>query len=101
VLAEVVLALGYIIGKKGRAPIAARSSSGCPVERDLPVVVDGRARVVSHIDGEPTASVNLSSSLFLRLAGGREDASEALGRIEFGGDQALGRQLATNLAYTI
>ena len=102
-LAEVVLALGYIIGKKGRAPdgssVLIRLSG--PVERDLPVVVDGRARVVAHIDGEPTASLSLSSSLFLRLAGGREDASEALGRIEFGGDQALGHQLATNLAYTI
>jgi uncharacterized protein (TIGR03083 family) len=102
-LAEVVLALGYIIGKKGRAP------DGCsvlirltgPVERDLPVVVDGRARVVPRIEGEPTASLMLPSSLFLRLAGGREDADKALGRIRLGGDEALGRQLATNLAYTI
>jgi uncharacterized protein (TIGR03083 family) len=102
-LAEVVLALGYIIGKKGCAP------DGCsvlirltgPVERDLPVVVDGRARVVPRIEGEPTASLMLPSSLFLRLAGGREDAGKALGRIRLGGDEALGRQLATNLAYTI
>ena len=102
-LAEVVLALGYIIGKKGGAP------DGCsvlirltgPVERDLPVVVDGRARVVPRIEGEPTASLMLPSSLFLRLAGGREDAGKALGRISLGGDEVLGRQLATNLAYTI
>ena len=102
-LAEVVLALGYIIGKKGRAPdgssVLIRLTD--PVERELPVVVDGRARVVARIDGEPTASLDMSSSLFLRLAGGREDASEAVGRIEFGGDEALGHQLATNLAYTI
>jgi uncharacterized protein (TIGR03083 family) len=102
-LAEVVLALGYIVGKRGRAPdgssVLIRLTG--PVERDLPVVVDGRARVVAQIDGEPTASLCLSSSLFLRLAGGREDATEALGRIEFGGDEALGRQLASNLAYTI
>ncbi len=102
-LDEVVLALGYIIGKHGRAPDGSSvliTLSG-PVERDLHVVVDGRARVVPAIDGEPTASLDLSSSLFLRLAGGREDAEAALGRIRFGGDQALGRQLATNLAYTI
>ncbi len=102
-LDEVVRALGYIIGKKGRAPdgssVLIRLSG--PVERDLRVVVDGRARVVTALDGEPTASLDLSSSLFLRLAGGREDAQDALGRIELGGDQALGRQLATNLAYTI
>jgi hypothetical protein len=37
----------------------------------------------------------------MRLAGGREDAESALDRIELGGDQALARQLATSLAYTI
>ena len=102
-LDEVVLALGYIIGKKGRAPdgssVLIRLTG--PVERDLPVVVDGRARVVPTLNGEPTASLDLSSSLFLRLAGGREDARAALGRIRLGGDQELARQLATNLAYTI
>jgi uncharacterized protein (TIGR03083 family) len=102
-LAEVVLALGYIIGKRGRAPdgssVLIRLTG--PVQRDLAVVVDGRARVVPRIEGEPTASVSLPSSLFLRLAGGREDAGAALGRIELSGDEALGRQLATNLAYTI
>jgi uncharacterized protein (TIGR03083 family) len=103
VLAEVMLALGYIIGKKGRAPdgssVLIRLTG--PVERELPVVVAGRARVVPHLDGEPTVSLKLSSSLFFRLAGGREDAGEALGLIEFGGDEPLGHQLATNLAYTI
>lgn len=102
-LAEVVLALGYIIGKRGRAPdgssVLIRLTG--PVPRDLAIVVDGRARVVPRIEGEPTASLSLSSSLFLRLAGGREDAGAALGRIDLGGDEALARQLATNLAYTI
>jgi uncharacterized protein (TIGR03083 family) len=102
-LAEVVLALGYIIGKKGRAPdgssVLIRLTG--PVEQDMPVVIEGRARVVPRIDGEPTASLILSSSLFLRLAGGREEPGEALARIAFAGDEALGRQLATNLAYTI
>jgi uncharacterized protein (TIGR03083 family) len=102
-LDEVVLALGYIIGKRGRAPdgssVLIRLTG--PVERDLLVVVDGRARVVSAINGEPTASLSLSSSEFLRLAGGRDDPDEALGRVRLGGDQALARQLAMNLAYTI
>lgn len=102
-LDEVVLALGYIIGKKGRAPdgssVLIRLTG--PVERDLPVLVDGRARVVTALNGEPTASLDLSSSLFLRLAGGREDAQAALGRIRLGGDEDLARQLAANLAFTI
>ncbi len=102
-LAEVLLALGYIVGKRGRAPdgsaVLIRLTG--PIWRDLRVVVDGRAKVVDRIDGEPTTRLALSSSLFLRLAGGREDAHAALGRIELGGDIDLARQLATNLAYTI
>lgn len=102
-LDEVVKALGYIVGKRGRAPdgssVLIRLSG--PIQRDLPVMVDGRARVVAAIKGEPTASLTLSSSLFFRLAGGREDAEAAVGRIELGGDTALARQVATNFAYTI
>jgi uncharacterized protein (TIGR03083 family) len=102
-LDEVVLALGYILGKRGRAPDGSSVLIRLvgPVERELAVVVDGRARVVEAIDGEPTATLTLSSSLFMRLAGGREDAQAALSRIQLGGDLALARQLATSLAYTI
>jgi uncharacterized protein (TIGR03083 family) len=102
-LDEVVKALGYIVGKRCRAPdgssVLIRLTG--PVERDLPVVVDGRARVVAAIEGEPTASLALSSSLFCRLAGGRDHAEATVGRIELGGDSGLARQVATNLAYTI
>jgi uncharacterized protein (TIGR03083 family) len=102
-LDEVVLALGYIVGKRGRAPdgssVLIRLCG--PVVRELAVVVDGRARVVDALDREPTATLALSSSLFMRLAGGREDAEAALARIELGGDQALARQVATSLAYTV
>lgn len=102
-LAEVIAAIGYIVGKQGRAPdgssVLIRLTG--PVERDLYVVVDGRARAVEAIDGEPTASLALSSALFMRLAGGRDDAGAALNSIELDGDLALARQLATSLAYTI
>jgi uncharacterized protein (TIGR03083 family) len=102
-LDEVVKALGYIVGKRGRAPdgssVVIRLTG--PVKRDLHLLVEGRARVVEHIKGEPTATLALSSSLFFRLAGGREDAEAAVGRIELSGDIALARQLATNLSYTI
>jgi uncharacterized protein (TIGR03083 family) len=102
-LNEVVVALGYIIGKLGGAPDGSSvliKLTG-PVTRDLPVVVDGRAKVVESIEGEPTTSLTMSSSLFLRLAGGREDAEAALSRIEISGDAELGKKLATSLAYTI
>jgi uncharacterized protein (TIGR03083 family) len=101
-LAEVIRAVGYIVGKRAGAPdgSSVRIRLTGPITRDLNVVVAGRARLVDAIDGEPTASLQLPSSLFLRLAGGREPAEAALTRIELGGDE-LGRRVATNLAYTI
>jgi uncharacterized protein (TIGR03083 family) len=102
-LAEVIGALGYIIGKRGRAPdgssVLIRLTG--PIERDVRVVTSGRAKVVDAFDGEPTATISLSSSLFLRLAGGRQDPEGALGEVKLGGDIGLARQLATNLAFTI
>lgn len=102
-LAEVIGALGYIIGKRGRAPdgssVLIRLTG--PIERDLHVVTSGRAKVVDAIDGEPTATIALSSSLFLRLAGGRRDPEAAMSEVKLGGDVKLAHRLATNLAFTI
>ncbi|MGO9456193.1 MAG: maleylpyruvate isomerase family mycothiol-dependent enzyme [Acidimicrobiales bacterium] len=100
---EVAGALGYIVGKLGGAP---DGSTVCielngPVHRRLCVVVDGRATVVPSLEAEPTVNLVLSSSLFLRLAGGRVDPESSLGGVELHGDAALGRRLATHLAYTI
>ncbi len=102
-LDEVAGALGYIIGKRGRAPEGSSvliTLTG-PVSREFRVVTSGRAKVVDEIEGEPTATIGMSALLFLRLAGGREDAEAALDRVELGGDVSLARQLATNLAFTI
>jgi uncharacterized protein (TIGR03083 family) len=100
---EVAGALGYIIGKRGGAPdgSSVEISLTGPVHRRLCVVVDGRARVVDRLDGAPTAGLALTSSLFLRLAGGRVDPEASLGEMALTGDTALARQLATHLAYTI
>jgi len=102
-LAEVIGALGYIIGKRGKAPdgssVLIRLTG--PIERDLCVVTSGRAKVVAALDGQPTATIALPSSLFLRLAGGRQDPEHALGAITLSGDAGLGRQLAANFAFTI
>jgi uncharacterized protein (TIGR03083 family) len=100
---EVVGALGYIIAKRGGAPqgSSVRITLTGPVRRVVTVVVDGRARVAEGVEGEPTATIDLSSSLFLRLAGGRQDPEDALGVIGLGGDTALARRLASHLAYTI
>lgn len=102
-LAEVVRALGYIVGKRGGAPdgsaVTIRLTG--PIERELHVKVDGRAKVVDRLESPPTATLSLSSSLFFRLAGGRVDPATVIDQIGLGGDVGLARQLATHLAYTI
>jgi uncharacterized protein (TIGR03083 family) len=100
---EVAGALGYIVGKKAAAPQGSsiRISLTGPVHRRLCVVVDGKARVVDGIDADPTAEVALSSSLFLRLAGGRVEPETQLAAVRLTGDSTLGRQVVTHLAYTI
>ncbi len=102
-LAEVAGALGYIVGKRAAMPdgTTVRIRLSGPLVTDLLVAVDGRARVVGELGGEPRVSLELPSPLFMRLAGGRIDGEAVLDQIELGGDQDLARQLATHLAFTL
>jgi uncharacterized protein (TIGR03083 family) len=100
---EVVQALGYIVGKRAGVPDGSSMTLRLtgPVERTVHVLVDGRAVVVDALPGAATAEVALPSSLFMRLAGGRAQVDDELGRIELSGDVALARQVASHLAFTI
>jgi uncharacterized protein (TIGR03083 family) len=100
---EIVRALGYIVGKKAGAPEGSRVTFELtgPVERSVHVAVDGRARVVDHLDAPATAVVALESGLFTRLACGRVDPATVLDDVALSGDTGLGRQVVANLAFTI
>ena len=105
---EIVRAIGYIVGKKAGAPAGSSITLALtgPVVRHVHVaVIDGRARAVDELTGPPTATVRLGSNAFTRLASGRVDPKEvlagALGGVELSGDADLGRQVVTNLAFTI
>ncbi|MDA8276255.1 MAG: maleylpyruvate isomerase family mycothiol-dependent enzyme [Actinomycetota bacterium] len=100
---EVVRALGYIVGKRAGLPDGSSVSLRLtgPVERTVHVVVEGRAAVVDALPGAATAEVALSSSLFMRLAGGRVRAEDELGHVKLSGDVELARQVASHLAFTI
>ena len=100
---EVERALGYMIGKKAKAPEGSRvrfELTG-PVKRQYGVVVDGgRAKVGEAMD-DPTVTVRMSSTDFARLTGSRGDTDEVATRVEVSGDEELGRRIAVNLGYTM
>ncbi len=100
---EIIASLGYIVSKLGKAP------DGTSVTFDLTgvrprrihVSVDGRAQVVDELPGPATVTIELPTGLFTRLCGGRVDYDLAIEKVKFVGDEPLGRQLTTALAYTI
>jgi uncharacterized protein (TIGR03083 family) len=105
---EIVRALGFIVGKKARAPegTSVLIELTGPVRRDIRVVVaGGRARVADYIEGGPSASLTLSSTAFTRLACGRIDPESvmdgSLDGVRIAGDDDLARRVASNLAFTI
>jgi len=102
---EVATAAGYIIGKKGGAPDGSRVEVNLtgPVGATIRVAVDGRASVVDAFDDGPTCTLSMSSHDWLALTGGRKDPDPLIddGRVALGGDEALARQLAERLAFTI
>jgi uncharacterized protein (TIGR03083 family) len=103
-LAEPVTSLGFIVGKRAGMPTGARVRIGLhgPVEATHLVEVGERAAVVESLSGEPTVGIDLDAMLFLRLTGGRRDATPHLGTdIALEGDEDLARQLATHLSFTI
>lgn len=102
---EVVEAIGYIVGKRGKAPQGSRIEIRLtgPIERTLSVQVNEKAQLVPHFEEEPTVSLILTSTDFLALTGGRSPASQYVndGRLIIEGDQELGEQISENLAFTV
>jgi len=102
---EVTTAAGFVIGKKAGAPDGSRVEvilTG-PITGVVRVAVDGRAKVVEELDGEPTVTLSMASHDWLALTGGRIDPQPLIddGRVALGGDLELAQHMAANLAFTI
>ncbi|WP_068280625.1 maleylpyruvate isomerase family mycothiol-dependent enzyme [Aldersonia kunmingensis] len=100
---EISGAIGFIVGKLGKAPDGSRVTIELtgPLAQVIHVAVDGRAKKVDALDGPATATLTLDSRMFVRLVGGRAIYDQHAGEIEFGGDTALAEQIARKLAFTI
>lgn len=103
-LDEMASSMGFVVGKKGKAPEGSRvliTLTG-PVSREIRVAVDGRAAVVDDFGGaEPTVAISLDGLQFTRLAGGRPLLAERPQSIEYSGDTQAGARIVENLAYVI
>jgi uncharacterized protein (TIGR03083 family) len=103
-LAEVEGSLGYIVGKKigfpdGKSIVFHLTG---PINRDLSVKVDGRARQVEHL-ANPDVELTTDTLTFLQLACGRIDPQQQIdqGKVTWTGDSELADRAARNLRFTI
>lgn len=103
-LDEIAATMGYVVGKRGKAPEGSRilfELTG-PVARDIRVSVDGRAQVVDDFGGrEPTATIRLDGVQFTRLSGGRPMCPARAQDIELGGDKDVAKRVVENLNFVI
>jgi uncharacterized protein (TIGR03083 family) len=100
---EIALALGYIVGKRARAPDGSSVTFDLtgPLARQLHVVVEGRARLAAERPGPATATIRLPLGTFTRLCGGRVRPEQVSDLVTVQGDEGLGGQVVAALAYTI
>ncbi len=103
-LAEVEGSLGYIVGKRIGLPdhtsIVIHLTG--PLKRDLPVMVEGRAKLVDSVPS-PDVELTTDTLTFMQLACGRIDPQAQIdaGKISWTGNHDLGDRAARNLAFTM
>jgi uncharacterized protein (TIGR03083 family) len=100
---EMAAALGYLVGKKGKAPPGSRvrlELTGA-AGRTVNVEVDERAAIVDELSGPATVTLTMPVGVFARLGGGRADPTLLLDQVTIDGDVEVGERIVTNMAYTI
>jgi uncharacterized protein (TIGR03083 family) len=103
-LGQVEGSIGYIVGKKIGLPDGKTivfHLTG-PIDRDISVIVDGRAKQVDHVDN-PTVTLTTDTLTFIQLACGRIDPQTQIdqGKVTWTGNNELGNRAAKNLRFTI
>ena len=103
---QVHRSIGYIVGKKVGLPdgMSLRADITGPVQRQLAVLVDGRAKAVEPDTLEsPDVVLAADSTTFTMLACGRIDPQTKIddGSISWSGDAHWGEHAARSLRYTM
>jgi uncharacterized protein (TIGR03083 family) len=98
---RLVRTVPIVVGKRAAAPEGSTTVLEItgPVERTIPVVVEGgRAKVVDAAEpGQPAVTVTMDTETFLVLAVGRRTAAERADRVTIDGDAALGQAIVESL----
>jgi len=102
---KVAASAGYVVGKKAAAPDGATVVFDVrgPVARIVPVVVEGRARVLDEAPADPTVRLVLDTEAYNALGCGRWTGQHALDsdRATIEGDTELGRRILDSMAFTL
>ncbi len=103
-LDQVHTSMGYIVGKRIGLPdgMSILFDVEGDMGRKMAVAVDGRAKVVEHVEN-PDVTVATDVVTFMQLACGRIDPLTQIdsGRITWTGDDKWGRKAASNLRFTM
>jgi uncharacterized protein (TIGR03083 family) len=96
----------FVVGKQAGAPdgSSVRFDLRGSLSRRMDVAVrDGRAKVVSALDGPPTAALDMDVEVFWRLTCGRVDgkAARLAGLVDVMGDNELASRVVDNMAFMI
>jgi uncharacterized protein (TIGR03083 family) len=99
------LAAGFVVGKKADAPDGSSvvfDLTGSSA-RQVPVVVEGRARVVDGVPTDPTVTLTMDQQTYWCLGGGRWDPEQALadGKVQITGDRELGERVVRAMNFMI
>lgn len=104
-IAKVAAAAGYVVGKKADAPQGTSVVFDVrgPVTLAVPVLVEGRARILDEAPPDPTVRITLPTELYNVLGCGRWTGGQAMatGDVDIRGDEELGIRVIDNMAFTI
>jgi uncharacterized protein (TIGR03083 family) len=104
-VAKVAASAGYVVGKKAATPEGSTVVFDVhgPTSIVVPVVVEGRARVLDEAPADPTVTLHLDTTTYVALGCGRWDLARALadGDVRIEGDEDLGRRVLDNMSFTI
>jgi uncharacterized protein (TIGR03083 family) len=92
--------LPFIVAKRAQAPIGSVVRLEVTGHAPVTAVVgeDGRGRIATPEDGEPTVTLAMERGAFIVLAGGRRPAEP--GTVEVTGDAALGERVLAAMGVT-